>query len=1759
MSENRYIKGLFKDTAHIDQPANTWRYAKNMVIDEKMGSISNEGGTDPAGQLTVAGAPNRPFKAIGIVEVSYDRAVMFLTECSPLPGTVPISEIGIWEKNIYRRIFRPDIVNFPTHDLEFNCNYPIEGTFKVDAKGDLLVYWTDDFNPPRVLNIDRQERNPTVQMRKLYGLTSPDLKDINILNLFPFGGSVPHIWVGDNATWASPHQTAVKEGGGLRTGVYYLALAYVDADFVATNFLTVSNPIPIVDEFDWTRPTTKKDGFKAGGQTTKSLCWRVSNLNTDYKYVRPVVIRKMGDATDAYKLNDVEINMNLAPGPHQEISFSGIEGFSTGSVEEVIIDTVAYDTAKTIQQLDNILYVGNTTGTKDVGYQKYANNIKLTSVVRAIDEFDVYWATVDNFETGFGGHPVDKRQIVDHTKSYRYIPNIFSWKGYTRDETYAFYIAFILKDGSMSYAYHIPGRESSASTIENTSPYPLGLLYRHLRDVSPSASRLFHWKDYSEVPGNRNMNYWENNTEIYPLSENYEIWDGAGEILPSLKGTNVRHHHFPSNWNNSRKSIEKANCTTTEDSDGLQTNTIALDGFFRMEHKGSPETEFPAAPFRRASFRHGPYATSGNGALCASTCWSCGANDAPYTGSSTNKGPDCWFTANQEMDVGVSYHMWLFRYATGGAAQPSVCRIATNATNNGGVTTGGSNTIADYGGCGAGQHVDYNAGSMSSIHLMPGEKIWIECTSQTSGGGGAKAREADSNDANGCDSSCDGPANNCKSSVQFTVLSTTAAADPDWYSDAKICHDIKILGFELDDIKVPKSIADKAQGFRIYRAKRDHSNRTVLGQAPLLPMSQHFSQIGVCEEAGQDADVKEILQTLQDNPEFFWSVDPWPLNSAETIPYYSYQDNLDAWGSEEASKVFSFHDFYLLHSKNSLAPATHVKLIYAIQNLAWNGSATDQDKMAITEIAMSTEGVKSIETGWGWDAEQNCYPQEINSAIFIGNIYDNRLDGNFYVPRLIGQKAKTYLMGDSIFDGTDLGFGGKIFNEFGTSAIILSLKDTHEIPTRFTLNSPDGTLDFAGISYTSGSDWDDYGNNLLGHGSLLTNPIGTLAPDGEPSHPWRSNYWMANLGAFKTDLYKSIDSNELVWTGFEVLGDDFENYVFDDNTGASTYGGADWKTRTTHPDGIFGGDTFITRYGYSVAVKPSNADEASYPRRALHHHIVESTDNINFRHVESADSFYFPNTPAKTVLKYAGNKDFNHQDNLKYNDNYSADNNIRVAFPLPLRDVNQDDFPTRTHRSAKHDTTSLIDNYRIFLANQYKDLPKNRGDLWKLSSFNNLLYFHMEDSLFAAKGKQSMSMSDGSEAYVGSGDIFTQDPDELVQTDGGYGGTQSQFAAITTKHGYFFVDVSSKKIFLMTDKLTDISSAGMQNWFRDNIPPALEEFGYLGCVADNPNAGFGYHSIYDPIYKRVVLTKRDVEPTAAFLVGYNLGPTALGKIRFFQSTCDYKKLTPGKWGNVWEPLSFGDSTYFHRGGWTVSYYPETKVWGSFHDYLPYIYFNTSRNFYGLSDNVNPFAPNPQVIYSHNSTTLYGQFYELEPPDGGTIVYPFEFEVIHNEFKADTVLFSAFDYTLETFNQDSISVLEHGFTSYFLYTTLQHSGENALEYLVSTRRIGNEWKVNKFRDMAVIAANTSPYYMSPNINVTGQTNTGTVTSSFINNMFIYDGMNKTVNPLYLDLAKTWDLQKKFIDKWLGIRLIYDNITNNLLNLYSTNVAVRKMHR
>ena len=1851
--DQRFIKGLFKDTAHIDQPEHTWRYALNAIVNDKKGSISNEGGTDIAGSIT-----SERYKCIGSIEVNDDKVILFLKRRQDFdpsidPNPIGFSEIGIWEykrpvqavqtqqySGVYTTLYRPRIDLFDNNDLNFNIDNPIEGTHKVDPQGDLIVYWTDDLNTPRAFNVDRQQRwlaqTPSPipnHFEWLYGINpgNSHSNHINLLDLFPNSGPVPKI----ELDYVSTHQSSVTEGGGLLTGVYYLALAYVDEDFIKTNYLTISNPVSIVPEFDHTTPSSKKDGAASGTQTSKSISWKISNLNTDYSYIRPAIIRKTGETTDAFVLNDIELEIASANG----IIHSGIERAASFSLEEIVIGTVAYDTAKTLTQSDGVLYLGNLTSVGDLGYQKYANNIKLNSVVKRIDDFDVYYATIDNLETGFSNSEVNEGNTVDHTKSYRWIPNITNYRGYMRDEVYAFYIAFILNDGRISYAYHIPGRSeilnadysshgSASSQIGFRDETHQVTNNSDILGLSPDNAKLFQFYDTSfhntgsnSNPSGlcRHMNYWQNAHEFYPNTDNFEIWDENGDTGTDLKGLNMRHHHFPSNENDDRKSI-----TGT---------TVSPDSTYQSEITDSTSSFVDPSVYDNHFFGDFQAFVSGQGIYQLTPGWldtwsayDCEGSYFPLTNLNVNaqgavsmppfsttgalNNRYIYTVTTDETQINVNLNIKLRNVSDDqGQCTDLDARIRVIKQPAGSSTTYTELEVSNTIPCDGQISTSWATltGQVTLTNLSIGDKIFILGWAQIAGTGSGNVIGVGALSDNSQTTTCSAgafiqpledsdPVNG--SFVRFTVNLTSPLFQGD-YKDVKVINSVDVLGFELEDIKIPQSMLSQIQGFRIYRARRGYPNRRILGQSPLIPMVTKQGIVGLCREVIESNSITSAHQTLQalsPSDEEFLNSNPWARNPGT----YSVSTQTANTNYGTAYKHITFHDFYLLRTHASLSPSTHFKIEYLSNNIVFNGGDIVQPRKMLTELNVdetSDTGAYKVTERWGWDEpgnEQNCYSKNIHSAMFIGGKYTNasrwfKSGGIVYEPkRLLGQKAKSYVLGNTIFDGVSLGFSGKIINIGGESNMSFGFKDGHELPT---LRSYQNLGNNFFIPTTPGSPvanpWGKYMEDM-GFSLSTIDPGSDILDDNS----CRSRSYIANLHAYKTDVYSSVENQELVWTGFEVTGEDLNYFIFNedgtpfewtDKSGIQHT--ADYATESVQSEGIFGGDTFLCRYGVAASLSPLDSETYSKPEKAIHYHIVESPDNINFRHSESQKDLYFPGTHAKRVLQGVGLEDLTHQDNLKYHNNYSAVNNFNTAFPLPLRDPNQTDFPNRIIRSVKSDATSLLDSYRLFFGNQFKDLPKNRGELWKLATHKNLLYFHMEETLYITKGKQVLQMKDGEEAFVGSGDIFAQDPDELVQTQDGYAGTQSQWAALTTRHGYFFVDKLKSKIFLIADKLYEISNFGMEKWFRDNIPFALENFGLtVECGLDNPIKGFGFHSVWDPKHKRIILTKREFIPTDTFITRWNYTTDQTGRIIFDASQCKYMTTkdtsAPFTYGTE---VKYTDKTFFSTGSWTISFFPTLNVWISFHSYVPYLYFNTSTNFYSFTDEYDDYingrlysggvndatitlANDPATefgnsgIWKHNGITR-GVLYQEELTNTELDHYPFEFEFISNPAKTVNTVVSNFAYTAEVFNQDNINVLEHGFTSFIIYNTFQID-HDYLEYLVNTRRVGNSWTVNRFRDMAALATDTSNYYMAGTIanpNIIGGVNVGTITTSDTTSMFTVNGMTETINTLYIDSNKDWQLRKKFIDKWIGIRLINSNISNNLVNLYSANIGIRKYFR
>lgn len=1614
----KYVKGLIKDTGHVDQPEGSYRYAKNAIVSKTKGAIGNEHGNSSIAAIDTDAV------VLGSIEITDDSVVLFAV----IPATDIADAISIIylldSLNTVTTVLRTDnTVTEVDFDLKFSRDYPIEGTYKIDPDGNIITYWTDNNNPPRSLNVTRQIAD-SPNADSIYGVdpaASPNKNYIDRINLFPHAGPVPKISF-----------ESLSNGGALKTGVYYLFLAYVDKNFMQTNYVTYSLGVPIVEDDQSVLPIERYDGAPAGLQTGKSIIWEANNLNTDYEFLRPVVVAKLGDTAQfAYRLNDIDISNSSA-----NVIFSGLEGYQELAVEDVIIDTVSYEKAKTITQLDDVLYLGNLAGSRDIGFQKYTNSISLSAVTEEISNFDKF--VINNEMLNYGRALSGGQEEIDKENGFRGIDKLASStdnrRGYTRDEVYAFYIAFILNDGSMSYAYHIPGRAYNNSIVTSTIEKDGTSIKYNAQTISETADvpdsdldksaangqgKVFHFYDTSKA-SIYNTGYWENKNEVYPNTEDYIAVDPVTGAETDLRGTPVRHHHMPSNARTDFGFRSDDNVTVVN-------STGAANRVNYIAWSGGPKTG--AYRFQDGWCR-GQNQSSGNDLILLPN--SNRNNTSPvedFKGLFDDQSGKIYRELEQELKV--EDDSWI--ETTPGVTELRGYFIWSKGT--GLANTGGSEAIISYNGI------------TTEWEVTQLDEDVFDVNKDILGAGFGN--------------------------VEYAIfIWDEQAANID--REHVISHDVRTLGIQLNNLKIPQDIADKAQGFRIYYAERKHANRRVLGQDVLKSTRQgspwNNADVSGCKVKGIGATDAYILS-------------PGVLYSG-------------------AINTATFHDSYLLNGRHSLIPATHTTYEYEVELAGYRGPAKlypDVDAFPTSGSSGSTEADDPVPSV--------CQDNSSHVAYFAGLYYTPISKPVVHFP--LREKCKTYLNGDSIFDGTSLGFGKKIYNLGGESSIVLGFKNGRN-PAQglwedFTMQGEQRPL-WAKIPTSSDSDFAYSGNTA--------NPILQLH----------------TLHAFKSDMYLSYDTQELVWTGYEVIGNDFNKFIV-----GSTETGA-YST-----DKIFGGDTFIARQGYRITHRPEIADQFPRDHKSVIYTMCESTMNVNFRHETSTANSYYPASPAGKMLGLKANEDLTSEGKVLYENHYSLGvSDVKGVIPYPLREADPKTFKTRVQRSAKADATSLIDNYRVFLALNFKDLPRNRGDLWKLVAFNNLLYMHTEDSLFRTKGKESLQLADGVQSFIGSGDIFAQDPDEMVQTEAGYGGTRSQWVSMVSKHGYFCLDYRNTRVFLVKDQIYDIGKAGLQDWFRDNIPYELEAYG-LPSDFDNNIQGIGFHSVFDEKYNRILLTKNDLKPTSKFV-----GAT-------FDSSLNRFKI-----GST--ALEWDDTEYFTSTGWTASFDPELNVWVSFHDYTPYIYSYRKDNVLSLNrDNYN--------IWEHTNEDDPGNFYG--------VVKPFEFEFIFNASRDEDKVFYSFNYIVDVFKQEAgtesnITYHNPGFTSFYLYDTHQISDEQTLEYMINTRRVGNEWKINKFRDVAKLENSTDAIYTGgssghtgSNFGVAGANVAGSITTNVETTtntpMFNIDGASETINNNFIDTAKSWHKQRKFIDKWVGIKMIASNSSRNLINLYATDVAAKKFYR
>lgn len=1624
----KFLKGMFKDSERVDQLDGTYRDALNANINYLKGAIVNEQGN-------------------AIVSIDANKIDNIIGECTDEAGRLYVFGLSKYNNETYSIIavmFPKEkiyTVLFASKELNFQPNYTIEATVKVNSKGDTILYFTDNYivksidvtgieyvsayNPPRTFNVTRQLTS-TYTPEDIFKLYGSDEYTVQKLDLFMNTGDIPQF-----------KEVLIKEGGGVVSGTYHLALAYSDEDGNATNYMVTSNAVHIVTAREDSIPTETITGDPQGSQSNKSIYWEVTiPAKCNYSSIRPVVIQRFGGQNQessefAYQLPDIELPKYNGSERDILVSYSGLETVSQSSVSEVVIDNVVYQTCKTLHQLDNVLYAANLQSRGDLGFQRFANNIKVDAVTKSISKFDpriFTWSSLNfgysffkkeglgdelNFTTSLYPNQLNEGSDVNTDdfsgrvrKGYKDPKLFYKNKSFRRSEVYAFYISFVLKDGTESYAYHIPGRAAKElnrlkpGVYENSNLSALEGNYYYEEVKDNYSAKLYQLYDTDLYAESTTMGFWENQNETYPFTNDFDVHgvesDGSSSVIPitSIRGQKVRHHKMPSNKNKAFSYIYK------------NPNNI-LNG---AEDKFDPRID---------------------------------------------------------------------------------------------------EAIGDN-------------------------------------------------------------------------------------SDFQMNERINLLGIKLSSLKIPKFILNQVQGYKIYYAKRTQENKTIIGQS--IPVPAWLLNNTVPTMDSEKAKTGPFYKA--------WMMYGGIPESTLAYPVKRTVSNQLEWN---VSPVFGFHDFNLLKNKHTLTGVTHINIqnvmvmrhykggprasapladnLDSFYNVDWVntdiGNTFDPEYEGTDPIPENLR-IKAFRTS-AMLAAAYYSPEDVPSNIYSKanlltsgtqlNSFPTFFD-NFKSVLSVKPNSTTYIGNNINVKTTDGGeFHGVdyIYNAAGESKAVIGLstglpmlvgylsnlnggwlQDINNYGDgRFSWYHPDGYLSLVLGAQTVPYAHNDYESLRPAQPSLDAFNVGEgnkISIGGLPAT------YLVNLCSLKSDVFNSFDEQLLVWTGYYKPLNNIDLQTGTDGDGVNYYTGA-------QSDDIFGGDTYISRYGFRSTshtygnvfrgnqISPNllgsplgnpvpDTKGNNTPTSTLFYFMCESDDLLGYRHiadslvgVNASKSSFFDAATAHAVIFNSPINDNTHMDNLLYMNNYSLNQDIRVAVPYPKYLNNVTRFPNRVIRSA-NDEGSVSDKYRIYQALDYKDIPKHRGDIWKLFSIGSVLYIHTERTVYVTKGDQEIQLSDNSQAYVGSGNIFAIDPDEMITTKEGYGGTDSQFSSITTRYGHFYLNRKDKKAYMISESIEEVSSLGMEKWFIDNVPYQLEEQFNIDLDAyhkyyvnsDSPTSDFGFTTGYDPVYKRLLITKRERVPKPIFTTGWNNGSIKRGKNRYSYVFYD---------GNT--PILLSDDKYFQTKTWTISYYPEIKVWGSRHSYAPVLFSNTAENLYSLVNN------NPTTnIWEHSAFNAPGRFFNQ--------TYNFEFEYIDNTAPGSPKVFSSIYYwgdvtKVQALTSEVTKYISPGFDEFYVYNTTQISGLKNINYLSNSRLVDRVWYINDFRDMS---RTTELTYLDTN----------TVGPQFEQLMFTSEG---NINPNYININKSWFEQKRFVDHYLGVRLISNNNDQNLISLYAAGTKHRQAFR
>lgn len=224
---------------------------------------------------------------------------------------------------------------YEEEDLNFNEDYPIQAVGRYENVDIQRVYWTDNLNAAKTINIAAEN----------FDLTAQDLE------------------LSTYVDFLSPKVVSINSSGELPAGAYQYAYRLSSNEGAVTRFSPLSGLINILNGSEYWQynedPESQSEysNTTPGETTDKAVTIEIENIDLDYDFIELAAVYKQSSegVTAAYIVKKVKLTSGKTSIKH--VNAIG----ETILIEEVTEITDEPSTAKTIETKDNRLFLGNLT------------------------------------------------------------------------------------------------------------------------------------------------------------------------------------------------------------------------------------------------------------------------------------------------------------------------------------------------------------------------------------------------------------------------------------------------------------------------------------------------------------------------------------------------------------------------------------------------------------------------------------------------------------------------------------------------------------------------------------------------------------------------------------------------------------------------------------------------------------------------------------------------------------------------------------------------------------------------------------------------------------------------------------------------------------------------------------------------------------------------------------------------------------------------------------------------------------------------------------------------------------------------------------------------------------------------------------------------------------------------------------------------------------------------------------------------------